>query len=229
MKTLIYKLTILMGLMVVFAACKKEVYPEELNFKVIDSFTRKPIPNATVQLVKIWRHPIKIGNNAKDGDWFPEYGRKHMQEIQIGLTDKNGKVSFNQDHKNYLYIIPGATADGYQGKSLDTLSKFDKKKADGVVYTLEMDAKVKTTFVFKSNMTGFNSDSVVFSSCDSVKVMRGAIINDKLVVYSSNYTEPYSKVWYTANIFRRGKKVTRCHYVISHPNVDNVIPISIDI
>jgi hypothetical protein len=229
MKTLIIKSIVFIMLLASFAACKKEVYPEELHFIVIDSYTRKPIPNATVQLLKVWQHPLKLGNNAKDGAWFPDYGRKHMQETQTGITDKEGKVSFTQDHKKYLYIIPGASADGFQLPKLDTLDKFSKKKADGSVYTIEMQAKVKTTFVFKSNMSGFDTDSVVFSSCDSLKVMRGAYMDDQLVVYTSNSIDPYSKVWYTANIYRRGKKVTRCHYVISHPNSDNVFPINIDI
>jgi hypothetical protein len=229
MKKLIIKPIVFIMLLASFAACKKEVYPDELHFLVIDSYTRKPIPNATVQLLKVWQHPVKVGNNAKDGDWFPDYGRKHMQEMQEGKTDKNGKLSLTQDHKKYLYIIPGAMAEGYQLPDLDTLSKFSKKAADGSVYTIEMQAKIKTTFVFKTNMTGYSSDSVVFSSCDSLKVMRGAYMDDKLEVYTSNFIDPYSKVWYTVNIYRRGKKVTKCHYVYSYPNAYNVFPINIDI
>ena len=114
MKTLIIKSIVIIILLASFAACKKEVYPEEIQFLVIDSFTRKPIPNATINLVKVWQHPVKIGNNASDGDWFPEYGRKHMQELQKGITNKKGKVSFQQEHKKYLYILPGASAEGYQ-------------------------------------------------------------------------------------------------------------------
>ncbi len=229
MKTLIIKSLVFIMLLASFAACKKEVYPEELHFKVIDIYTRKPIPNATVQLLKVWQHPVKVGNNAKNGAWFPDYGRKHMQEMQTGITDNEGKVSFTQEHKKYLYILPGASAEGFQLAQLDTLDKFSKKKADGSVYTIEMQAKVKTTFVFKSNMSGFETDSVVFSSCGSLKVMHGAYMEDQLVVYTSNSIDPYSKVWYTASIYRRGKKVTLCHYVISHPNAENVFPINIDI
>jgi hypothetical protein len=229
MKKIIFKSIFFILLLASIAACKKEVYPEELHFKVIDSYTQKPIPNATVQLLKVWRHPVKVGNNAKDDAWFPEYGRKHMEEIQVGTTDQYGKVSFSQDHKNYLYIIPGAIANGYQSPLLDTLHKVSKKKDDSEVYLIEMKVKIKTTFLFKSYTTGFNTDSVVFASSEHLKVMHGANIDDTIEIYTANSTDPYSKVWYTVDIYRNGKKQTICHYVKSYPNAENVFPINIDI
>ena len=229
MKSFMLKSLLYILLLVNFTACKKEVYPEELQFLVIDSYTKKPVPNAMVQLIKVWQHPVKMGNNAKPGAWFPDYGRKHMQEMQTGFTDEYGKVSFTQDHKKYLYIIPGVEADGYQLPALDTLDKFKKKNADGNVYTIPLQAMIKTTFIFKSNKAGFSNDSVVFSSCDKVKVMRGATIDDRLEVLSFNTTDPYAKIWYGGTIVRNGKKQTLCHYVISRPNANNVFTINIDI
>jgi len=210
-------------------ACKKEVYPEDLHFLVIDSFTRNPIPNATVQLVKVWKHPSKLANNAKDDAWFPKYGRKEVSEIQTAITDENGKVSFTQAHKNYMYIVPGVVADGYQMVALDTLKKLNKKQIKDGVYTIALQAKIKTTFIFKSHFSGFESDSVVFSSCDKVKVMHGANIDDRLEVYISNYNEPSVKVWYGGTVYRAGKKETLCHYVVAIPNAKNEFLIDIDL
>lgn len=208
--------------------CKKEVYPEELHFLVVDSFTRNPIPNATVQLVKVWRHPVKMGNNAKDDAWFPKYGRKHINEIQTAVTDENGKVSFMQEHKNYLYILPGAMADGYQIADLDTLKKIKKHSKDAV-YTIALQPKIKTTFIFKSHSIGNEKDSIVFSSCDKIKVMKGANIDDRLEVYISNFNEPSVKVWYGGTVYRAGKKETLCDYVVAKPNAKNEFNIDIDL
>lgn len=229
MKTLIIKTFLFAILLAGFAACKKGGYPDQLDFVVIDSFTREPIPNAKVHLYKVWQHPTKMANNAKDGAWFPDYGRKHMEEMQTGTTDENGKVSLTQDHKKYLYILPGSSAVGYQMPRLDTLRKIEKRKADGSVYTIVMQPLIKSTFIFKSHFTGLDNDSIVFSSCDKVKVMRGASIDDRLVVYSTNGTENYVKLWYSGTIYRGGKKVTLCNYVIAHPNAKNEFSIDIDI
>lgn len=229
MKNLIIKAILFAILASGMVACKKEVYPDELHFIVIDSFTRVPIPNATVQLVKTWQHSAKVGNNAKEDAWFPKYGRKHMEEIQTGVTDENGKVTFTQAHKNYLYIIPGAMADGYQLPKLDTLGKQSKKKVINGVYTIVMQPKIKTTFVFKSHEIGLANDSVVFSSCDKIKVMKGAQIDDRVEVYTSNYNETYSKIWYGGTVYRGGKKQTLCDYVIAYPNKNNEFVIDIDL
>ena len=99
MKTLIIKTLLFAILLAGFAACKKEGYPDQLDFVVIDSFTREPIPNAKVHLYKVWQHPTKMANNAKDGAWFPDYGRKHMEEMQTGTTDENGKVIKSIDRR----------------------------------------------------------------------------------------------------------------------------------
>jgi hypothetical protein len=229
MKTFIIKSILFLLLLAGFTACKKEVYPEQLQFLVIDSYTKKPIENATVELIKVWQHPVKLANNASSDAWFPEYGRKHMQELQTGITDENGKVSFTQEHKKYLYIIPGVIAEGYQLPKLDTLDKFKKKNANGNIYTIPLQALIKTTFIFKSNIAGFISDSVVFSAGDKVKVMRGANINDQMEVLSLNTGDLNTKIWYAGTIHRRGKKQTLCDYVISQPNANNVFTINIDI
>lgn len=229
MKTHIIQSILFIMLSGCFTACKKEVYPEQLQFLVIDAYTKKPVPNATVELTKVWQHPVKWANNAGSDAWFPDFGRKHMQELQTGITDKNGNVSFTQDHKKYLYIIPAVIADGYQLPKLDTLDKFKKKNANGNIYTIPLQALIKTTFVFKSSIAGFNSDSVIFSVGDKVKVMHGANINDYLEIQTLNASELYTKIWYGGSIKRRGKKQTLCDYVISKPNANNVFTINIDI
>jgi hypothetical protein len=230
MKQTLIKIIFFAIILAGFAACKKEVYPEELHFIVIDSFTRKPIANAAVYLSKTWQNPRKIGNNAQAGDWFPEYGRKHMIETQTGNTNNEGKISFSQDHKKYLYIIPSAIAEGYQMPVLDTLRKFRKKNANDAVYEIVMQPMVKTTFIFKSQTVGVETDSLLFSSCDKVKVMRGAQIDDSLVVYTRNYIgELNTNVWYGGNISRNGKKQTLCSYVVSQVNKNNAFRINIDL
>jgi hypothetical protein len=227
MKALTIKIMLIAALSIIFVTCKKEVNQEYLQFKVVDSYSNLPIANAQVQLYKVWKHPVKLANNAKEEVWFPDYGRKQSHEIQTANTDENGKVRFKQTQKNYLYIIPSALADGYQIIAFDTLYKLSKNKDH--IYSLSLQPKVKTSFVFKSQKMGFERDSVIFSSCDKVKVMHGANINDRLEVYTSNYNEPYSKVWYSANIFRGGKKETLCSYVIVKPQEKNEFNIDIDI
>ncbi len=229
MKNICIKLVLMTALISCFAACKREDYPDQLHFLVIDTYSRKPIPNATLNLYKVWQHPVKVGNNAKDGAWFPDYGRKHITETQIGVTDENGKLSLTQDHKKYLYILPAVSADGYQSPSLDTLGKMKRKGNQATVYEITMQPLIKTTFILKSHESGLPNDSVVFSSCDKVKVMRGANIDDRLEVLTSNNSDPYSKVWYGGTIYRNGKKVTLCHYVVSQPNAKNEFAIDIDL
>jgi hypothetical protein len=228
MKNIILKLLLSLFIIGGVAACKKEVYPEELKLLVVNSFTQKPIPNAQVTLYKVWRHPIKIADNAKRNAWFPDYGRKHMQEIQTGTTNKSGLVSFSQDHKKYLYVIPAVNADGYQSMSFDTLNKLDKSKAKDAIYTLAIRPMVKTTFIFKSRFPGLDNDSIVFSADGQKKVMRGAYIDDKLDIYSSNSIDPYVKVWYAGTLYKGGKKKVFCSYVSSFPNVVNEFPINVD-
>jgi hypothetical protein len=82
-----------------------------------------------------------------------------------------------------------------------------KRKSDGSVYTIVMQPLIKSTFIFKSH----------------------ASIDDRLVVYSKNGTENYVKLWYAGTIYRGGKKVTLCNYVIAHPNAKNEFSIDIDI
>jgi hypothetical protein len=229
MKTTIIKLIMFAFILSVFSACKKEVYPEELKFLVVDSLTKKPIPNATIQLIKVWRHPIKIGDNSQSGDWFPSYGRKQIQEIQSGTTDSKGRLTLTQEHKKYLSIVPGAMAEGYQMHRLDTLETFSKEKAKQAVYRIALMPLIKTSFIFKSHVPGFETDSVVFSSSNKVKVMRGAMINDRLEVYTSNNIYPYSKVWYAGTIYRNGKKLSICNYVVAYPQDNNEFDINIDI
>jgi hypothetical protein len=229
MKKLIIKLIFALILMAAFGACKKEAYPEELQFIVIDSFTRKPISNATVYLYKVWRHPVKIGNHANEADWFPEYGRKHMTEYQEGNTNEDGIVTFSQNHKQYLYILPAVYAQGYQRPSLDTLSKMGSKKIKGTYYTLALNSLIKTTFVIKSHTQGFEKDSVVFSSNDKVMVYHGKGIDEKFEVFTSNPYSPYSNVWYTASIYRNGKKGVLCNSVKSYPNQENTFEINVDL
>jgi len=229
MKKLIIKSVLFAVIAAGFVTCKKEVYPEELQFLVIDSFTRKPIANATIQLIKVWRHPVKIGDNAKRDTWFPDYGRKHMIEMQSGITGSKGKLTLPQEHKKYLYILPGVSAEGYQMPSLDTLKEFKKDRANGAIYKFVMTPLIKTTFIFKSHKVGNASDSVVFSSSNKVKVMHGAQIDDRLEVYNSNSIDPYAKVWYGGTIYRNGSKRAICHYVVSYPNNTNEFVINIDL
>jgi hypothetical protein len=229
MKALTSKIILIIAFSIFIVTCKKAVYPDLLQLIVVDKYTNQPIANAQVQIYKVRKHPFKIGNNAKDDAWFPDYGRKEIEEIQTAVTDENGKVSFKQAHKNYQYIIPAAFADGYQIIGLDTLNKLSKYEAKDGVYKLALQPKIKTMFIFKSQKKGFEKDSVLFSCCDKVKVMRGAHINDRLEVYTSNYNEPYVKVWYGGTIYRGGKKVTLCHYVIAYPNANNEFNIDIDI
>jgi hypothetical protein len=54
MKTLIIKSILFAILLAGFAACKKEVYPDQLHFLVIDSFTREPISNAIIPIAFIF-------------------------------------------------------------------------------------------------------------------------------------------------------------------------------
>lgn len=229
MKTIRIKSCFIVLLMLGFTACKKEVYPEELQFLVVDTYSKKPIANAKVQLFKVWRHAYKIGNNAKKDAWFADYGRKEIYENQVGFTDKNGKVNFTQEHRKYLCIVPGVFADGYQMNNPDTLDKFRKKNADDAVYTIEVAPKVKTTFIFKSITAGWDSDSVVFSSNEKKLVMKGAQIDNKLEVYTNQYADEKCMVWYGGTISRKGKKVTLCSYVYSYPNKNNEFVIDVDL
>lgn len=228
MKNLIIKLFLASILLSSFGSCKKDVYPDELKFIVIDSFSRKPISNATINLYKIWQHPTKLANNAQDGDWFPEYGRKWIKENQKGVTDENGIAKFEQAHKKYLYVIPGISADGYQMPVLDTLKKFNKKEANKV-YTIALLPLIKTSFILKSHTPGYETDSVVFSSCDKLKVAYGKNINERLEVYTSSYTDNYSTIWYTALIYRNGKKSVLCSSVKSYRNRVNEFEINVDL
>lgn len=208
--------------------CKKTEYPQTLEFVVIDSFSRLPIRNASVELIKVWRDPVKIGDNSTEGDWFPEYGRKLHTEIQSGKTNEQGKLIVEQKDRNYLYIIPGVVAEGYQMKRLDTLFKPHKNSGDSYTYTLVLQPKIRTSFILKSHTQGMEHDSVVFTSCDAVKVLHGAQMNDRLEVMSSNYSEAYCKVWYAANIYRNGEHKILCSSVISYPNKKNEFEINID-
>jgi len=212
----------------IFGSCKKEVYPDELQFLVVDSFSRKPISNATINLYKVWQHPTKMGNNAQDGDWFPEYGRKHMSENQTGHTDENGFAKFDQAHKKYLYVIPGVVAEGYQMPVLDTLKKLSKKEANKS-YTIALVPMIKTSFILKSHVPGNESDSVVFSSCDKLKVVFGKNINARLDVYTSSYEDNFSNVWYTASVYRKGEKNVLCGSVKSYLNRVNEHEINVDL
>lgn len=230
MKTLLIQFIIASILVVSFGACKKEVYPEELQFLVVDSFTRKPISNASVYLYKVWQHPVKIGDNSTEKDWFPEYGRKHMSEKQEGKTDENGKVTFSQEHKKYLYILPGFKAEGYQMTSFDTLQKFKKKNADDAYYTIALVPYIKTTFIIKSHVPGFDTDSVVFASSDKQAICHGKNIDGKLEVFSNSIAgDSSASVWYTASIFRNGKKSVLCNSVKSYFNKDNTFEINVDL
>lgn len=228
MKKLIIYLFVSTGILSIFGSCKKEVYPDELQFLVVDSFSRKPISNATINLYKVWQHPTKMGNNAQDGDWFPEYGRKHMSENQTGHTDENGLAKFDQAHKKYLYVIPGVAAEGYQMPILDTLKKFNKKAANKP-YTFALIPMIKTSFIIKSFSPGFETDSVVFSSCDQKIVAYGKNINKRLDVYTSTYDYNYSIVWYNATIYRKGKTNVICSSVKSYLNRLNEHEVNVDL
>lgn len=229
MKTVIAKIFLFTIILAAIGSCKKDVYPEQIQFLVIDSFSRQPISGATINLYKVWQHPIKIGDNSKKGDWFPEYGRKHMTETQVGFTDEYGRVTFKQEHKKYLYILPSAQAEGYQLSNIDTLAKISKKKVDNAVYTIAMRPMIKATFVLKSKMPGLDKDSVVFSSSGKEIIAHGKNIDERLEVLVSNSIEPYATIWYGGIIYRNGKKVTLCHYVVAYPNDTNVFNINIDI
>lgn len=227
MKTKIVSLlSVLVTLMTLNYGCKKEVYPEQLDFLVLDANTNQPIPKAQVFLTVTWRHPYKIANNNAGKEWalFPDYGRKLVYFPLIDSTDESGRVSFKQKEEGkFMTVVPYASAANYELTSFDTLDMVPRSQKKRAEFVLRILPKIETTFIIKWKNEPSDIDSVRFSACNHVVMLKRNMSEISFMAYvPRNSDDGTNESWWGQRVYYNGTSKTVCGSVISSPGNQNM-------